>query len=48
VFEAPRPHFSDVEIAELGFAVTVINSWNRLVIGFRQPVRKAPLRVDGR
>lgn len=45
LFDALRPHFSDTEIAELGFAITVINSWNRLVIGFRQPVKKALLEV---
>jgi len=45
LFEALLPHFSDVEIAELTFAITAINGWNRLVIGFRQPVQKAALRA---
>lgn len=45
LFEALRPHFSDVEIAELSFAIAAINSWNRLAIGFRVPVQKAALAV---
>lgn len=43
LFEALRPHFSDTEIAELGFAIVVINGWNRLAIGFHRPVKKAAL-----
>lgn len=45
LFEALRPHFSDVEIAELSFAVVVINGWNRLAIGFHAPVQKAALKA---
>lgn len=37
-FEALRAHFSDAEIAELGFAIVVINAWNRLNVSFRNPV----------
>jgi len=47
VFDALRPHFSDAEIAELSFAIVAINSWNRLAIGFRRPVQKAPLQSGG-
>lgn len=39
-YEALRSHFSDVQIAELGFAIAVINSWNRLAIAFRTPVSR--------
>lgn len=39
-YEALRAHFSDVQIAELGFAIAVINSWNRLAIAFRTPVSR--------
>jgi AhpD family alkylhydroperoxidase len=44
VYNGLRPHFSDAEIVELTFAITVINSWNRLSIGFRKPVDKARLQ----
>ncbi len=37
-FELLRPHFSDAEIADLSFAIAAMNAWNRLAIGFRQPV----------
>lgn len=43
LFEALRPHFSDAEIAELGFAIVAINGWNRLAIGFHRPVKRAAL-----
>ncbi len=33
-----KAHFNDTEIAELGFAIAVINAWNRLNVGFRNPV----------
>ncbi|MDI9240212.1 carboxymuconolactone decarboxylase family protein [Lysobacter sp. LF1] len=35
VFEALRPHFDDRGIAELTFAVGVINSWNRINVSLR-------------
>ena len=41
-FAALRAHFSDAEIAELGFAIVVINAWNRLNVSFRTPVPAAP------
>jgi AhpD family alkylhydroperoxidase len=37
-FERLRAHFSDVEIAELGFAIAAINAWNLLNVSFRNPV----------
>jgi AhpD family alkylhydroperoxidase len=40
-FAALRAHFSDAEIAELGFAIVVINGWNRLNVSFRTPVPAA-------
>jgi AhpD family alkylhydroperoxidase len=36
-----REHFTDQEIADLGFATAVMNAWNRMAIGFRQPVARA-------
>ncbi len=35
VYERVRPHFTDEELVNLSLAVTTINAWNRLVIGFR-------------
>jgi len=40
-FARLRQHFSDAEIAELGFAIAVINAWNLLNAGFRNPVPEA-------
>lgn len=37
-FAALRQHFSDAEIAELGFAISVIIGWNLLNVSFRQPL----------
>jgi AhpD family alkylhydroperoxidase len=37
-----KQYFSDEEIAELGFAIAVINAWNLLNVSFRNPV---PLTV---
>src|SRR6185369_3170787 len=37
-FAALRAHFSDEEIAELGFVIATINAWNLLNVGFRNPV----------
>jgi len=36
-------HFNEREIAELTFAAALMNAWNRVAIGLRQPVREAPL-----
>jgi AhpD family alkylhydroperoxidase len=40
-YAAARAQFSEAEVANLAFAVGVINAWNRLMIGFRA----APLSV---
>jgi AhpD family alkylhydroperoxidase len=37
-FAALREHFSDEEIAELGFAIATITGWNLLSISFRNPL----------
>ena len=37
-FAALRAHFSDEEIAELGFAIVTINAWNLLNVSFRNPI----------
>jgi len=37
-FAKLKDHFSDEEIVELGFAIAVINAWNLLNLGFRNPV----------
>ena len=37
IFERVRSHFSEVQLSELSFAVGMINLWNRLNIGFRNP-----------
>lgn len=37
-FARLREHFSDEEIAELGFAIGVIRSWNMLNVSFRTPM----------
>ena len=33
-----QANFSEVEIAELGFAIAAINAWNLLNVSFRSPV----------
>lgn len=37
-FAALKQHFSDQEIAELGFTISVINAWNLLNVGLRNPI----------
>jgi AhpD family alkylhydroperoxidase len=37
-FAKLREHFSDEEIAELGFAISTITAWNLLNLGFRNPI----------
>lgn len=44
-FDALRPHFSDAEIVSLTFAIGVINTWNRLAVGFAVPVARRELRA---
>jgi AhpD family alkylhydroperoxidase len=36
-FAQVRAHFSDKELADLTYAIGLINAWNRLGIGFRTP-----------
>ncbi|WP_413515209.1 carboxymuconolactone decarboxylase family protein [Serratia proteamaculans] len=36
VFEALQAHFSDAEIADLTFAISIMNAFNRLAISMRQ------------
>lgn len=35
VYEEVRRHFSELEVVNLSMAIVTINSWNRLVLGFR-------------
>jgi len=35
-FEAQQAHFSDAEIADLTFAISIMNAFNRLAISMRQ------------
>ncbi len=42
LFDELKKHFTDVEITELTYAITLMNAWNRLAISFRQPVNRAP------
>jgi len=41
-FARLRTHFSDTEIAELGFAIATINAWNLLNVSLRNPVPENP------
>jgi AhpD family alkylhydroperoxidase len=41
IYERVRSHFSEVQLSELSFAVGMINLWNRLNIGFRNPAGSA-------
>ena len=38
VFEEAQRHFDEAELAQLIFAITTINAWNRLAITARGPV----------
>jgi AhpD family alkylhydroperoxidase len=40
-FTRLRAHFSDPEIAELGFAIASIRSWNSLNVSFQSPIPEA-------
>lgn len=51
VYSELERQFSPVEIVELTFAIVVINSWNRLAVGFRSNVGdyvsgKKPVKMD--
>lgn len=37
VYERVRQHFNEQELIELTFAITQINTWNRLNVAFRTP-----------
>jgi AhpD family alkylhydroperoxidase len=37
-FEKLKAHFTNEEIAELGFCIASINAWNLLNLGFRNPI----------
>ncbi|HEX9465689.1 MAG TPA: carboxymuconolactone decarboxylase family protein [Alphaproteobacteria bacterium] len=39
IYDATRRHFSEAEMVKLSLGVAVINSWNRLMIGFRVPAQ---------
>ncbi len=41
VFLPLQELFSEREISDLGFATAMMNAWNRMAIGFRQPVARA-------
>lgn len=36
VFQAVRAAFSDKELADLSFAIALMNAWNRIAVGFGQ------------
>lgn len=42
VFEQARQHLSDVELAELTFAIGAIRAWNMLNASFHMPVPEQP------
>ncbi|MES2263970.1 MAG: carboxymuconolactone decarboxylase family protein [Pseudomonadota bacterium] len=39
-FAQLKEHFSDTEIAELGFVIVTIKAWNLLNVSFRNPIPK--------
>ncbi len=41
-FARLKPHFSDEEIANLGFTIAAINAWNLLNVSFRMPLPEKP------
>ncbi len=44
-FAQLQAHFSEAEIAELGFAIAAIRGWNMLNVSFKQPVPEAPFQA---
>ena len=42
-FARLKAHFTDAEIAELGFAIAVINAWNLLNVSMRAPIPEKPV-----
>jgi AhpD family alkylhydroperoxidase len=45
VYEEASRHFTPKELADLTLAITVINSWNRLMIAFRTPPQAEPAQA---
>lgn len=41
-FATLKKHFSDTEIAELGYAIAVIKGWNLLNVSLRNPIPEVP------
>ena len=35
VYDEVRPHFTEEELVKLTLAISTINAWNRIAIGFR-------------
>lgn len=49
VFAVLKLHFSDLEIVELSFAISLANFWNRMASGFRrEPEFETPSKANGR
>ena len=44
-FAQLKAHFSDAEIADLGFVIGSITFWNLLNVGFRTPMPEVPYSV---
>lgn len=42
-FEPLKDLFSEQEIVELTWTIALINAWNRMAVGMRQPPSEAPL-----
>lgn len=38
VYQALLPHFDETQIAELTYAIAIINAWNRIAVGLRSPL----------
>jgi alkylhydroperoxidase family enzyme len=41
-FARLKEHFTDIEIAELSYAIAVIKGWNVLNISLRNPIPEVP------
>ena len=47
VYDQARAQFNDEDLVQLTYVTTTINSWNRLAISFRSPVRPdRPVATD--
>ena len=42
---ALKVHFNDRQIAELTYAIGLMNAWNRVTVGLHHPVARAPLEA---